>query len=121
MAFPIIQFKLTNVDVDNTLQELVRHKLASLERYVKSATDLTCEVEFEKVTTKQHGAVHRIEVNFYRDGQLFRSEATEESFEKAIDIVRSQLDAEMKKANTRHDTLVKRGGRVIKDILRFGR
>jgi ribosomal subunit interface protein len=121
MAFPMIQFKATNTVLEGTLQDTVERKLASLERYIGSATDLRCEVEFEKIGTHQHGPVHRVEVNLYRDGQLFRAEATEESFENAIDRVRSQLDTEMKKSLKKRETMLKRGGRAIKDMLRFGK
>ncbi len=121
MAFPIIQFKATNTVLEGVLQDLVERKLRSLERYIGNSTDLKCEVEFEKIGLHQHGPVHRIEVNFYRDGRMFRADATEESFEKAIDKVRSELDTEMKKHLKKRDTLVRRGGRAIKDMLRFGK
>jgi len=121
MAFPMIQFKATNTVLEGNLQDLVERKFASLERYLGASTDLKCEVEFEKIALHQHGSVYRVEVNFYRDGQLFRTEATEESFENAIDKVRSQLDMEMKKSVKKRDTLVKRGGRAIKHMLRFGK
>lgn len=119
MSFPRITFKTTNTVLEGTLQDIVVHKFATLERYIGSATDLRCEVEFEKIGVQQHGTVHRVEANFYRDGQLFRAEATEDSFEKAIDRVRSELDREMNKAQTRRETLFKRGGRAIKEMLRF--
>ncbi len=121
MVFPTIQFKATNTVLEGTLQDLVVHKFATLERYIGTATDLTCEVEFEKIGLHQNGMIHRVEANFYRDGQLFRAEATEDSFEKAIDKVRSELDAAMNSTLKKRETLVKRGGRAIKDMLRFGK
>lgn len=121
MAFPIIQFKATNTILEGALQDLVVHKFNSLERYIGTATDLKCEVEFEKIGLHQSGTIYRVEVNLYRDGQLFRAEATEDSFEKAIDKVRSELDAAMNSTLKKRETLVKRGGRAIKDMLRFGR
>jgi ribosomal subunit interface protein len=121
MAFPTIQFKATNTILESTFQDLVVHKFASLERYIGTATDLKCEVEFEKIGLHQNGNVHRVEVNFYRDGKMFRADATEDSFEKAIDKVRSELDAELNRTFKKRETMLKRGGRAIKDMLRFGK
>jgi ribosomal subunit interface protein len=120
MAFPIIQFKATNTILEGRLQDLIEQKLVSLERYMGNATDTKCEVEFEKIGLHQNGRIYRVEANLYRNGQLFRAEATEESFEKAIDKVRSELDAEMDKTGKRRETLMKRGGRALKEMLRFG-
>jgi ribosomal subunit interface protein len=120
MAFPTIQFKATNTVLEGKLQDLVLQKFKSLERYIGTATDLKCEVEFEKVGLHHSGRIYRVEVNLYRDGQFFRADATEESFEKAIDKVRSELDTEMNRTGKKRDTLMKRGGRAIKDMLRFG-
>lgn len=120
MAFPMIQFKATNIDLEMAMQDLMEQKLQSLEKFLEDGQDLKCEVEFEKVTAQQSGNIHRVEVNLYRDGTLFRAEATEDSFEKAADEVRNELDKEMRRAGKKRDTMIKRGGRAIKDMLKFG-
>lgn len=119
MAFPMIQFKATNTELDGALQDLVEQKLHSLKKFTGEGQDLKCEVEFEKVTAQQSGNVHRIEVNFYQDGKLFRAEATEESFEKAVDEVRNELHKEMRRSRKKEETLLKRGGRVIKKMMQL--
>lgn len=121
MAFPIIQFKATNTVLEGEYQDLVEHKFASFERYVGQATDLKCEVEFEKIGAQNSGPIFRVEANFYRDGTLFRAEATEDSFEKAIDEVRNELDKEMRRTLNKRETLLRRGSRAIKDMMRFGK
>lgn len=120
MAFPTIQFKATNTVLEGAWQDLVERKFQSLHRYVGKATDLTCTVEFEKIGVHQNGRVFRVEANFFRDGQLFRAEATEESFERAIDVVRGELDRELARALGKRDTLIRRGGRMIKSMLQRG-
>tara|TARA_B100000745_G_scaffold284560_1_gene219298 strand:+ start:1742 stop:2110 length:369 start_codon:yes stop_codon:yes gene_type:complete len=120
MAFPMVQFKATNLELEGALQDLVEQKLHTLEKYLEEGQDLKCEVEFEKVTAQQSGNIHRIEVNLYRDGTMFRAEATEDSFEKAADEVRNELDKEMRRAGKKQETMFKRGGRAIKDMLKFG-
>jgi len=123
MTFPLIQYKATNVELDPQWQTLVDQKFQSLEKYISKETDAKCDVEFEKETGDHHhtGKIHRVEANLFAGGRLYRAVASEESFQKAIDAVRSDLDRELAKANEKRETLIKRGGRKIKDMLRFGK
>ena len=120
MSFPIINFKATQTDLDDAMRTLTEQKLQTLEKFFGDASVL-CDVEFEKVAAHQNGDIYRVEVNLQVDGTLFRAEATLDSFEKAIDEVRDELDKELRRARKKHDTLVRRGGRMIKDMLRFGK
>lgn len=117
----MIQFKGTNVSVEEKWQSLVEQKFNALGKYIGSETDVSCQVEFEKIVSHQNGPIHRVEANLFVAGKLFRAETTEESFELAIDVVRQELDRELAKTNEKKETLLKRGGRKIKDMLRFGR
>jgi ribosomal subunit interface protein len=121
MAFPVIQFKGTNVTIEQKWQDLVEQKFSTLGKYIGNETDVTCQVEFEKEASHQNGPIHRIEANLFVAGKLFRAETVEESFELAIDVVRQELDRELAKTNEKKETLLKRGGRKVKDMLRFGR
>lgn len=123
MAFPTIQFKATNIDLEDSWQRLVEQKFQSLEKYVGDETDTKCDVEFEKETGEHHnaGRIHRVEANLFLGGKLYRAVATKESFEQAIDEVRAELDKELRRANDKKETLIKRGGRKIKEMLRLGK
>ncbi len=118
--FPSITYKSTNIAPNEKLQALVEQKFSSLEKYLGNETDVSCAVEFEKVAPRKSGEVHRVEANLRCHGRLYRAEATELSFEEAIDEVRDELDKELRRANDKRDSLMKRGGRKIKDMLRFG-
>lgn len=123
MGLPTIQYKGKNVHLDNAWLDLIEQKFQSLEKYIGDETDVKCDVEFEKETREHHnsGRIHRVEVNLFLKGTLYRAEASEESFEIAIDEVRAELDRVLRSANKKRETLIKRGGRKIKDMLRFGR
>lgn len=118
MSFPTIMFKFTQTPVVYHLQDLVTQKFQSLERYVGGKTDVRCEVEFLKVAPHQRGAIYQVEVNLWADGVLYRAEATEENFEKAIDGVRSELDTELGRARTKRMSLFRRGARKMKAMMR---
>jgi len=121
MEFPMIQYKATNVALEGKWQDLVEQKFRTLSKYLKNHTEGTCQVEFEKIVSHQNGNIHRVEANLHCEGKLFRAEATENSFELAIDQVRAELDRELAKSNEKRETLMKKGGRRIKEMLRFGK
>ena len=120
MSLPIIQYKATNTELDESLQVLLEQKFQSLTKYWKADDSVSCAVEFEKETAHQSGKHFRVEANLTVNGTLFRADASELSFEEAVDEVRSELDKELRRDNKKHETLVKRGGRKIKEMLRFG-
>lgn len=121
MAFPTITIKVTNTKIADDLKNVLEQKLRSLEKFVGNETDVKCDVEFEKVAPHEKGPIYRIDVNFLVAGVLHRAEATKESFEEAIDEVRDQLDKELRRRNKKHNTLLKKGGRRLKEMVRFGR
>lgn len=121
MSFPSITFKATNVHVEDSLHDLIEQKFQTLEKYIRNETDLGCEVEFEKIVSHHNGLIYRVEANLYAHGKLYRAEATKESFEIAIDEVKAELDRELARSHEKRDTLLKRGGRKFKEMLRFGR
>ena len=116
----MIQYKATNTKLNGGLQNLLEQKFQSLEKYIGDETDVKCAVEFEKVTTQQSGKVFRTEANLFIAGKLYRADATEFSFEESIEEVRAELDKELRRANKKRDTLMRRGGRKIKKMIRFG-
>ena len=117
---PTINFKATNTEVDDSLKTLAEQKLQALEKFVQD-TPAILDVEFEKVTAQQSGNIYRVEANMQLDGWLFRAQSTMDSFEKAIDEVRDQLDKELRRNAKKQETLFKKGARKIKEMLRFGK
>ena len=118
---PIINYKATNTELEQDLQNLLEAKLSSLDKYINGETDVNCDVEFERTTPQKNGRIHRVEVNLWLKGKMYRAEATEDQFEKAIDEVREELDKELRRSHKKHQSLVKRGGRRLKQMMRFGR
>lgn len=115
MTFPTINYKFNGLSEAQALTDIVEQKCAAFEKYLRENSDVLCTVEFQKVASQQSGKVHHVEVNLTIDGTLFRAEATEESFEKAIDEVRDELDKEIRRAKEKQETLQKQGGREAKE------
>jgi ribosomal subunit interface protein len=116
-----ITFKHTNSDTDASIRPLVEQKLAGLEKYIGNETDVRTEVEFEKVASHRSGAICRVEVNIFVGGDVYRSETVQETFEAALDIVKDELDQEMRRAHKKRNSLIRRGGRKLKEMIRFGK
>jgi ribosomal subunit interface protein len=121
MTFPNIQFKATNVTIEDKWQIQLEDKFETLAKYLGYHTDSTCHVEFERITAHQSGNICRVEATLFAHGKTFRAEATEQSFENAIDAVKKDLERELAKAHKKHDTLIMRGRRKIKELLRFSK
>jgi ribosomal subunit interface protein len=119
MSFENISFKITNTEIPETTKDLLTKKFTSLEKYIGNAP-FSCRVEFEKVTHHNNGDVCRLETNLEVNGKFYRAETTTNTFEKAIDIVHEDLERELKHDHSKHNTLLKTGGRKLKEMLRFG-
>lgn len=117
MAFPRINTKATNITITPQLSTLLEQKFAPLGRLVNEHEEHWCEVELERVTEHQSGKIFRAEVNFSSGGKLFRTEATEEQIEKAIDTVRNELRRELERVEGKRHSLWKRGRQAIKKML----
>lgn len=111
-----------NVTISPGLSALVEQKFHQLEKLLpKGEDDIRCELELEKLPEHHTGKIFRVEANLYVAGLLHRAEATEEQFEKSIDVVRNELRRLLQHANGKRKSLVRRGAHAIKDMLRFGR
>ncbi len=121
MTFPSISTKATNIEITPKIERLIEQKIAPLGRFVSNReTAVTCEVELGKVAEHQSGKIYRAEVNLTIGGKLYRAEAIEEQIEKAIDEVRDELKVELSKASDKRESLFKRGGRKIKEMMHLG-
>ncbi|HMA78541.1 MAG TPA: ribosome-associated translation inhibitor RaiA [Candidatus Paceibacterota bacterium] len=120
MTMPIINYKATGMELDQELQTLLEAKFTSLEKYIGDETDVKCEVEFRKSAPQQNGKICAVEANIWLKGTMYRAEAAEDQFEKAIDEVREELDKELRRASKKSQSLIKRGGRKLKEMMRFG-
>ncbi len=120
MSFSTINFKYNDIPEAPALSGLVEQKVQSLKKFISETDSVTCDAEFEKVAQQQSGSVYRFEINLLVNGTLFFAEATEDSFEKAIDEVRDELDKELRRAKDKQVTLSKQAGREAKEQMLSG-
>jgi len=100
---------------------LLDQKFLPLGKFIHERDDAKCDVELERTTEHNSGKIYRAEVNFFNNGKLYRAESTREQIEQAIDDVRDELRRELQRVRGKQYSLVQRGRRAIKEMLRFGR
>jgi len=120
MSFPMINFKITNAEVSDQLKTVAENKLSTLDKYFGDSPAV-CDLEFERITNHhQQGNIFRIEVNLEVAGKLFRAEATAETFEIAIDEVKSDLERALESERGKREALWKKGARRVKEMMQWG-
>lgn len=121
-TFPEIKVKATNFVHTPEMQAVLEKRLATLDKFLPAdETNLICEVELERLSDQHSGRVYRAEVNLTVGGTFLRAEALEERMEDAIDHAKNELKRELTRTQEKRQSLLLRGARKIKDMMRFGR
>ena len=120
-----INIKATNFQLTPELENYVDSKLSHVQKFLNLQGDqeVIAYVEIEKVAGAHHrqGNIFRAEINLNFRGTTFRASETREEFFVAIDEVVQELIRQIRKTKERRIDLVRRGGKMLKKLLRFGR
>lgn len=112
-----IIIKATNIELSPSIKEYVNEKIGGLDKFLKKFNpELTeARVEVGKITQGQRqGDIFRAEVNLNINGRLIRVEETEESLHTAIDLVKDELQREIRRHKDKQETKFIRGARSWK-------
>ena len=112
-----INFNYNNHAEAQTLTVITEQKLGSLKKFIAADKSVICDAEFDKVAANNKGAIFHFAVNLQVDGDMYRADATEESFEAAVDEVRDELDKRLRRNKSKRDSLGKRAGRAMKRLI----
>lgn len=114
--------KVLGLELTPALSAYLNDKLSYLEKLFKEADEVLAEVELAK-TTNHHkaGDFFRAEINVSYDGKVFRRVEEEADLYAAIDIVKDNIEEDIKNYQKKKNRLLRRGGRAIKNLIRgFG-
>lgn len=115
-----INIKATGIELTSALHDYVFDKVGSLERFLSVDSDsILATVEIGK-TTNHHkmGDYFRAEINLNFSGESLRVETEESDLYAAIDVAKDNMAEVIKSINKKKNTLFKRGGRLLKNILK---
>jgi ribosomal subunit interface protein len=112
-----INFNYNNHAEAQSLTDTTEQKLSSLKKFIADDAPIICDAEFDKVAANRKGAIFHFSVNLQVDGTMYRADATEESFEAAVDEVRDELDKKLRRTKSKKDSLGKKAGRAMKNLI----
>ncbi len=115
-----INIKATQIELSPALQNYVDKRLKKLGKFLdESESPASVQVEIGKETDHhKQGEVFRAEINIDWQGKRFRAEAVKDDLYAAIDAVKDDIANEIKRARRKDTTLLRRGGRMVKNIIR---
>lgn len=115
-----INIKATSIELTPALHDYVKEKVSVLERFLSCDKDaIMAAVEIGK-TTNHHklGDFFRAEINLNYPGNTLRVETEESDLYAAIDIAKDGMAEKIRNTIKKKNTLIKRGGRMIKNLFR---
>lgn len=113
-----INIKTTNIELSDAIRQYIEKKFEGIEK-VLNASEVKGQIEVGK-TSNHHksGDIFKAEINLDANGKMFYASAEEADLYMAIDVVKGEIISEVKKAKTKNQSLVRRGGQRVKDALK---
>jgi len=115
-----IKIRAKNFEITPAIDDYVTKKISTLEKFLTGKDNILCEVEIGR-TTKHHksGDIFQAEINIVEPGgvQIF-ARAEEVDLYTAIDIVRDGAEREIVSRKKKKNTLFRKGGMVIKNLIK---
>lgn len=115
-----IHFKGTQYELPANVTALARKKIEGLGKYLgRSSEQARVYADFGKESAAhQNGRIWRVDLTCDADGNRFYAKAVEESIEKALDVSVNDLGRELKRYRKRQLSLMRKGGSIIKSLVR---
>ena len=114
-----INIKATGIELTEAIRNYVLKKISSVEKYTEKKEGVIAQVEVGK-TTKHHksGDVFRAEVKMSGAGIDVYAVSEGPDLYAAIDLVEAEVTRELLRLKGRQASLLRRGERMIKDMMR---
>lgn len=114
-----INIKATGIELTPAISEYVEKKVSSLDKYLESNQDAVIQVEVGK-STQHHksGDVFRAEFHIRGAGLDLYAASEQSDLYAAIDLVRDEMIGNLTQKKGKKETLARRGGRMVKDVIR---
>lgn len=115
-----IDFKGTNYELQSEITALAQKKVETLGKYLgRDRDNARAYIDLGKESeAHQNGKFWRTDISVDSEGTRFYAKAVEDSMEKAIDKAVAELGTEIRRTRRREQSLVRKGGGVIKSWMR---
>lgn len=115
-----INLKLTQIEMTDRLSAYLREKEEALERLLGTeAVEAQAQIELGRESKHhRHGEIFRAEINLHLPTVVFRAVGRGPDLFSALDAMRDEVIREVVTHRRRQKTLLRRGGRAVKNFLR---
>jgi putative sigma-54 modulation protein len=115
-----IQIKGTGIELTPAISAYVDKRLDSVEKYFEKGGMPNMFVEIGKASGHhKSGEIFRAEVRIGGAGQDVYAVSNAVDLYAAIDMVKDEIVREITKVKGKRETLMRKGGRMIKDAMRY--
>ena len=112
--------KATKIDMTDALEEYLAKRVRKLDQFVDDEdTSAIADIELAKVLGDQRsGDIYRAEINLHISGAYLYAASEKDDLRAAIDAVKDQMVREIKEEKEKKETLMRKGARKMKQMLR---
>ena len=118
-----IEIYTKEIELTKKLEEYIESKINSLNNILgKNDEERKCDFRIGK-NSKSHlnGKIYFAEARVETPNKAYGAKANAESINEAIDNLKDEIQTKIRRNKDKRDSLLKRGGRKIKSLLKFGR
>lgn len=114
-----INISAKGIELTPAIKEYGERKLRALQRFFKNAEEVRATLVVGKETAHhREGEVFLAEASISLNGECYHADEVSDDLYAAIDTVQSELERMITGTKKKKESLVRRGGRRIKDTIR---
>jgi ribosomal subunit interface protein len=114
-----INIKTSNISLTDAISDYTSKRLESVKQFLASDPTVRCDVELGRTTNHhKNGDIFRAEIHITGKDKDFYASAEEVDLYKAIDMVRDEIQREVRSEKSRKISLLRRGGAKIKNLIK---
>jgi len=115
-----MNIKTTNFEIDDRTRDYLNKRVDSLRKFVDlESPNIILDVELGKNTEHHNkGDIFIAEFNLSISGEYYRAEENSENIMSSIDLAIEELLKQLRRGKDKKETLFKKGGRKMKDLIR---
>lgn len=113
------KIKTTNIVLTAEISSYVEKRLSTVEKLLESDPSTQCNVELARTTSHHlHGDIFRAEIHIIAKDRDIYVESEKSDLYTAIDVVRDEVIRKIKSVKEKRQSLIRRGGAQIKNIIK---
>lgn len=114
-----IQYKIKGAEINDTDKDYASKKAQSLLKYINADKDnIRFDIEFSEDAKHVSGEVYRVDMVAIAPGLDMHAVGHGETMQAAIDMARDDLARRLRRKKRKDISMLRKGGRMIKKMLR---